>query len=171
MDEAGRQVDATTVRAAFDRALPEVYGYLFAHVGGSREVAEDLTQETLMAAVVQLRRGKAEGLSTPWLMAVAHNKLVDYFRRQASDRRKLSRSYERPDEEPDWDGTSTQPQVLAALASLPVSQRAALTLHYLDGLPVRDVARALRLSVHAAESLLARGRAGFKRHFLEMGDV
>ncbi len=40
----------------YDRALPEVYGYLAARCG-SASVAEDLTSETFLAAVNAVRRG------------------------------------------------------------------------------------------------------------------
>ena len=41
--------------------------------------------------------------------------------------------------------------------------RAALTLRYLDGLPVPEVARHLDRTVHATEALLVRARAAFRR--------
>ena len=40
--------------------------------------------------------------------------------------------------------------------------RAALTLRYLDGLPVPEVARHLDRTVHATEALLVRARAAFR---------
>ena len=49
------------------------------------------------------------------------------------------------------------------LASLPPHHRAALTLRYLDGLPVDEVAGHLGRSVHATESLLMRAKASFRR--------
>lgn len=39
----------------------------------------------------------------------------------------------------------------------------ALTLRYLDGLPVPEVARYLDRTVHATEALLVRARAAFRR--------
>ena len=56
-----------------------------------------------------------------------------------------------------------------ALDALPTSQRLAISLRYLDGLSVPEIARELSKSVHAVESLLARGRATFKQHYLEHG--
>jgi RNA polymerase sigma-70 factor (ECF subfamily) len=40
-----------------------------------------------------------------------------------------------------------------------------LVLRYFDDLAVPDVARALGKSVHATESLLARGRDGLRSHY------
>ena len=61
-------------------------------------------------------------------------------------------------------------RAIAALMRVPSPQREALTLRYLDGLSVPEVAAALNRSVSAAESLLARGRVAFRRGVLEAGD-
>jgi len=46
-------------------------------------------------------------------------------------------------------------------------QRLALTLRYLDGLSVPEVAEHLGRSVHATETLLARARAALRRIYLK----
>ena len=48
------------------------------------------------------------------------------------------------------------------LADLNPMQRAALTLRYVDDLPVGDVARLLGRSVHATETLLVRAKRAFR---------
>lgn len=68
-----------------------------------------------------------------------------------------------------WDEPGWRNRSLAALAALPQSQRQALVLRYLDDFPVPEIAAALGRSTHAVESLLARGRAGFKRAYSEAG--
>ena len=42
--------------ALYDRAVPQVYGYLLPRCGG-RRMAEDLTAETFLAAVSAVQRG------------------------------------------------------------------------------------------------------------------
>lgn len=51
------------------------------------------------------------------------------------------------------------------MGQLPVDQRIALLFRYLDGMSVREVAHAIGRSEKATESLLARGREGFRRAF------
>ena len=53
------------------------------------------------------------------------------------------------------------------LDRLGAHHRAALTLRYLDGLPVPEVARHLDRTVHATEALLVRARAAFRRIYGE----
>ncbi|MGH9194929.1 MAG: RNA polymerase sigma factor, partial [Acidimicrobiia bacterium] len=59
---------------------------------------------------------------------------------------------------------------LAALERLPGNQRSAMVLRYFDDLTVPEIAKAMHKSIHAVESLLARGRESFKRLYLESDD-
>src|SRR2546423_14164382 len=72
----------------YDRALPQVYGYLRARVPGDA-LAEDLTAETFLAAVQAVRKQPAPDLTVGWLVTVARNKLVDHWRRAAREERGL----------------------------------------------------------------------------------
>ncbi len=55
------------------------------------------------------------------------------------------------------------------LAGLGPHHRAALTLRYLDGLPVREVADLLGRTPGATEALLTRAKAAFRVHYEEKG--
>jgi RNA polymerase sigma-70 factor (ECF subfamily) len=151
----------------YDRALPEVYGYLL-HRCGNVALAEDLTSEVFLAAARSERNGSAE-LALPWLIAVARNKLVDYWRRREREERGLSMLAAAPAERTVV-ADGTEEHALEALDRLPAQYRAALTLRYVDGLSVPEVASQLDKSVHAAESLLARARNAFRALYLESRD-
>jgi RNA polymerase sigma-70 factor (ECF subfamily) len=73
------------------------------------------------------------------------------------------------DERDDFAMVLDRQQAIAALDALPASQRLVISLRYLDGLSVPEIARAVSKSVHAVESLLARGRATFNQVYLEHG--
>jgi Sigma-70 region 2 len=77
------------VLATYCLALPRVYGYLLARCG-SAALAEDLTGETLLAAVDASRRGGLTAVSTAWLVGVARHKLVDHWRRREREQRGLA---------------------------------------------------------------------------------
>jgi RNA polymerase sigma-70 factor, ECF subfamily len=165
-DAAALGGGAETLRALFDTALPSVYGYLIARCGRVA-VAEDLTAETFLAAADAVRRDDAAPVSTPWLIGVARHKLVDHWRRQAREERSL-RAAGDPDAPDDpWDVELDALQARATLEKLAPHHRAALTLRYLDDLPVPRVAELLDRSVHSAEGLLVRARAAFRRAYAE----
>jgi RNA polymerase sigma-70 factor (ECF subfamily) len=153
------------VVAIYRTALPRVYGYLLPRCGDA-SVAEDLTAETFLAAVTATRQGNLPEVNVGWLVAVARNKLVDHWRRLEREQRSLVAAEADVQESDDpWDEWFDTETVYAALARLSVPQRAALTLRYLDGLPVAQVAEHIGRSLHATETLLARSRGALRRQY------
>ncbi|MFG1920619.1 RNA polymerase sigma factor [Cryptosporangium sp. NPDC048952] len=142
--------------ALYDRALPDVYGYLRARCG-STALAEDLTGETFLAAVAAVRQGTSP--TAAWLVTVARNKLVDHWRREAREQRSLQ-VFERPDDP--WDARLDVLRAREVLQRLGPANRAALTLRYVDDLSVPEVARLLGRTRHATEALIVRARAAFR---------
>jgi RNA polymerase sigma-70 factor (ECF subfamily) len=150
-------------------ALPQVYGYLVLRCG-SVTVAEDLTAETFMAAVAATKQRRVSEMTVGWLVGVARHKLVDHWRRVAREQRGFAAvEQDRADVDDPWEDVLDADAALVALARLSVPQRVALTLRYLDGLSVADVAEHLERSVHATETLLARGRSALRRVYREGG--
>ena len=149
----------------YDAALPEVYCYLLARCG-TRALAEDLTAETFLAAVTACRRTPPPLPSTGWLIGIARHKLVDHWRATAREQRGL-RAVAEPEAPPDdpWDERLDALLAHEVLAAQSAPHRAALTLRYLDGLGVPEVARTLGRTVPATEALLTRARTAFRRSY------
>jgi RNA polymerase sigma-70 factor, ECF subfamily len=159
----------TVLLAMYERALPQVYGYLSARTS-SITVAEDLTSETFLAAADAVQRDAVPELTVAWLITVARNKLVDHWRREERDERRKFRLIESPVETEDDDETTERferARVHAVLTDLGAHHRAALTLRYLDGLSVPEVADYLGRTVHATEALLVRARRAFRARYHE----
>jgi RNA polymerase sigma-70 factor (ECF subfamily) len=156
------------VAAIYPVALPQVYGYLLPRCG-SVVVAEDLTAETFMAAVAASRRRPPPHVTVAWLIGIARHKLVDHWRRAEREHRGLAAAeQELPAAGDDpWHAVLDAQAAHAALLRLSLPQRTALTLRYLDGLPVAEVARHLGRSVHATETLLVRARSALRRVYRE----
>jgi RNA polymerase sigma-70 factor (ECF subfamily) len=162
-------IDEHAVLAIFDRALPEVYDYLL-HRCRERSVAEDLTSETFLAAVAEIRRNRCDDISVAWLIGIARHKLADHWRRRARDDRKLAAIADEPMSA--LTETPIEPgRAMSVLAMINPMQRAALTLRHIDGLSVPQVADVLGRSVHATETLLVRARAAFRRRYDECKDT
>ena len=168
--DASRLVDPDRFRAFYADALPRVYGYFYHRLGADPALAEDLTQDTFLTAVAELRRGTPVVAPVPWILGVARHKLLDHIRGQRRAGWMLLSWEDTVDDDtlvaPE-DDEVTRARAIAALAVVPSPQREALVLRYLDGFSVPEVAAALDRSVSAAESLLARGRVAFRRSFQE----
>jgi RNA polymerase sigma-70 factor, ECF subfamily len=147
----------------YDEALPHVYGYLLARCGDAA-LAEDLTAEAFLAAVHAVREPGAPGPSVPWLIGVARHKLADHWRQVAREKRGLHLLDGETEQIDDpWECAVERIRAREVLKQLGPHHQAALTLRYLDGLPVPEVARHLDRTVHATEALLVRARTAFRR--------
>jgi RNA polymerase sigma-70 factor, ECF subfamily len=147
----------------YDHALPEVYGYLRARCG-QRALAEDLTADTFLAAVDAERAGRGP-VTVAWLIGTARHKLVDHWRRREREERSLRLLEGGERREDPWDARIDRLRAEQVLEQLSTAHRAALTLRYLDDLPVPTVAALLGRSLHATEALLVRARTAFRKSY------
>jgi RNA polymerase sigma-70 factor, ECF subfamily len=160
--------DERAFRAWYEATLPRVYGYLFQRCGRDRDLAEELTQQTFVEALRSHARWDGRD-PVNWLIGIARHRLIDYLRGRERRERGLLRLFSLGQPQVTWVGPTEPDDALsAALANLPATQRAAITLRYVDDLPVREVARLLGRSESAVESLLSRGRDSLRRQYAEV---
>ena len=171
-------VDEQSFRIWYERTWPRVYGYIASRAAGDGALAEEITQQTYVAAIAGRAGFDGRSDSTTWLCAIARNKLVDHFRRldreERRGRRVVVRELNVRADAPStaWSAPEDRQLIELSLRTLPALQRAVLTLVALDGLSVPEVARAIGKSAAATQSLLARARDGFRRAWAkEVADV
>ena len=129
---------------------PRVYRMALALTGQEAD-AEDLAQETLMAALGAVAGFRGDSSESTWLYAI----LVRTSRRRA-----------RRDPPARESATARPPAVeeaLALLARLPEGQRKAAALFYVDDLSVAEVAKALGIPKATVRWRLFRARQVLKR--------
>ena len=131
-------------------------------------LAEELTQQTFVAAIDQRSRFDGRSDSVTWLCGIARHKLADHFRSIEREERRRIRMEIREihlDTEGDEPGVEDRLLIAETFRSLPPSQRAVLVFVVLDDLPVAEAARLLGKSRPATESLLFRARESFRRAY------
>lgn len=117
---------------------------------GSREIAQDSTQEAFARAFARWRRLSTQPWAGGWVMTTALNLC----------RRALRRTPETSataDPAPPAD-SELQIDVLDALRDLPLRQRQAILLYYLADLPVAAVAELMNASEGSVKTHLSRAR-------------
>lgn len=129
----------------FEQHREPVWRYCVAAVGPPH--AEDVFQETFLAALRAYDRRRAGTSASAWVMTIAHNKAMDHHR--AAARRALPVA-ELPEGAQHDDGRALDAGPWARVRTLPPKQRAALTLRYAADLTHAEVARALGCSEAAA---------------------
>jgi RNA polymerase sigma-70 factor (ECF subfamily) len=155
--------------AWYRRTVPRVFAYLRAR-SGDADLAEELCQETYLAAIAQ--RASYDGRSDTgvWLCGIARHKLADHFRRlERADRRRFHLEVREITlaSSPSPDPMTDRLAIGVALRSLPPLQRAMLTFTVLDGLSVAEAGRLIGKSHPAAQSILFRAREAFRQAYRE----
>lgn len=66
-----------------NRHQSKVFGFIFSKVK-DKDIANDIFQDTFMKVIKTLQSGKynEEGKFLPWVMRIAHNLIIDHFRKQ-----------------------------------------------------------------------------------------
>ena len=127
-----------------------------------REEAADALQDALLSAYRSADGYRGEARVSTWLHRIVVNACLDRARRRAARPTvPLPDGADVPDALPAPDPYGARDTVLdvrAALAALPVEQRAALVLVDVQGLPVEEAARVLGCPVGTVKSRCARGR-------------
>lgn len=137
--------DETAVRTLYARFGRPVYTLGF-RLLGSREAAEELTQDVFVTAWRKAARfDPTRGRLSTWLMTIAHNLAVDRLRRETGVRRPTLVLVE---DVPDVPGVDEErailerDQAVRALSTLTMAERTLLVRVYVGGLTAREIAEA-----------------------------
>ena len=148
--------------AAFCAHLhPSLYGALLLYCG-SRELAEDLTQEALLRVWRNWASVAAMDRPDRWALRVAFNLAKSGFRRLRVARRVAALADETSTRDPD---PTDAIALRTAIAALPTRQRAAVVLRYFNDLSVADTAAVLGCAEGTVKALTSQAVANLRRRF------
>lgn len=162
-------------RILYERHRPALLRYLTAQTGDPA-LAEDLTQETFLAAFEHLRDLEEGQSFEPWLYRIAQHRLRRAWKKRL--RRLVSLEawpasvglvapgLARSDDLADRCGE--RDAIQGAIDELSPALRAAFLLHDLEGRPAREIAVVLGISRVAAERQVSRARAAFRARYLAL---
>ncbi len=166
--------DEDAWRTWYDESFDDLDRYVRWRCGGRRDWADEIVQETWLAAVQRVRKfDPRQGGFLAWLRGIAANLLRNDIRK-----RRRRPKIERPadDEIEDRDAGSQEEnrrranRIAAALDGLSEREETVLRAKYLDGLSVAEIASAQGETPKAVESLLSRARLAFRNVYREQGD-
>ena len=126
------------------------------------DVADDLTQEVLIKVVKVLDEGRYtdKGRFLPWVLRIAHNRVLDYFRAQKQVKAVSessvgfdilgSKDLAVPSIEEDIIDEQRAEEVRALIEKLPEEQREVVKMRYYDGLSFKEIAEHTGVSINTA---------------------
>ena len=159
-----KQCDTDALGELYDRYSAKIYAYVLYHV--TTELAEDLTAGVFIKMLDAVRSSKAGKLVLGWLYRIAHNMIVDHFRRNgqrqylpldehlvAARRSCLNR------------GRNVDGEMLSeALLYLTEEQRLVIVYKFCEGFSNLQVAKLMGKTEGAIKSLQYRALASLRRY-------
>lgn len=146
----------------------------------TEEDLQDVVQETFIGVLKSAADYRGDSSLSTWILRIAHYKAIDALRRRkVVDKREEAIENMSSDEvsfvgdasadvEEDLVNEQDIGLVRKALAALDDDQREALTLRYVLGKRVDDVAATMKVSRRKAELLITRGRAALRERLAEL---
>jgi RNA polymerase sigma factor (sigma-70 family) len=145
-------------------------------LAGRVDVAEDLFQDTWVAAARNAHRLREDTQLGPWLFTIARNKYRNGLRFASFDERKRTNlgASERPAQSSPDDDAVVRQQIARLAASfrrLPVAHREVLILALVEGLETDEIAAVLGLRGDAVRKRLSRARAAITSSMQEVEEA
>lgn len=153
----------------YEKYHRELYLYIYS-LSRNHHIAEDLTQETFLKALLSLPEG--HGNIRAWLYMVARNLFFNY-REKASRNVSLEEEMERPVEEKDLLSNMIENerklQLYQALKKLDMKKREILLLQYFGDLPQKEIAAVLHITPENVRVLAYRAKKELKKYMEQQG--
>jgi len=160
-----RERDPKAFEAVHDAFNARLYNFL-ARLANSRDIAEDLLEETWLRLVAHASRLRPDTRLGPWLFTVARNLHTSYRRsRLIEDSGDVdamglwSRGSSIPSPLEAAEASELERRLAAALAALPTMYREAVLLVGIEGLRPSEAAEVCGISAQAMRQRLSRARA------------
>ena len=137
-----------------------VFGFIMSKIK-NKELADDLFQDTFVKVVNSLQKGKynEEGKFLPWVMRIAHNLIIDHFRREKKNK-KISNSSDFDIFDFISNGERTQDEDMIRkrvykdlndlVEFLPSNQKNVLKMRYYEDLSFKKISQKTDVSINTA---------------------
>lgn len=154
-----QQHDEAALTQLYEENFDRIYRYIVFKIG-ERTEAEDMTQQVFVCALKSISSFKWRGAPfSAWLMRIAHNQIVDYFRRKSKRMTvPLEKSLTKAT------GSDSDPQfmteqnleierLVSATKCLTKAQQEVISLRFAGELAISEVARIMGKSEGAVKAL------------------
>ena len=166
--ERASRAEPAALGAVYDQYADRIYAYIYRRVGQA-EVAEDLTGQVFMRMLEAIRRDQGWRSSfSGWLYRIAHNLVVDYYRRRGRvtlidiDEATPIRATE-GDPVRSTESLLNREQLRAALFQLTEEQAEVITLRFMEERSIAEVADLMDKTEGAIKALQYRAVLALRR--------
>jgi RNA polymerase sigma-70 factor, ECF subfamily len=152
--------DESALATLIKRHQSKIYGFIYSKVS-DRDVSDDIFQDTFIKVIKTLKSNSynEEGKFLPWVMRIAHNLVVDHFRR--NKKMPMHRETEEfsifsimTDNSPNVENRIITEQVesdlMRIIDELPADQREVLQMRIYQDLSFKEIADITGVSINTA---------------------
>jgi len=150
----------------YDEYFNKIYRYIYFRVNSQAE-AEDLTQEVFIKALQAIGSYKQrEAPFASWLFRIAHNQVIDHIRKKTKEKRaplEEATAVSMEDPVAITEQKTEVEELTAALKKLPPAQQEVISLRFIAGLHIAEVAKTLGKSEGTIKALQYNGTASLRK--------
>ena len=155
------QGDRSAISTLIAQHNSRVRDYIRTMVGDA-DLAADIAQETFIKAVAVIDEGRYNdsGKFLPWVLRIAHNKVIDHFRHTRNTTLVSESSagynllgtmrFSEPNAEERMEGLQVEGQIRSLVEALPDDQREVVQLRYFAGLSFKEIAEQTNVGINTA---------------------
>lgn len=166
--EAAKRGSKEAVEELIARSWPDVHRAAFLIVQ-DRGAAEDIAQETFLAAIDSLERFDRRRPLRPWLRRIAVNRALDHMKSAPRVREVSSELL--PEGHAGGPDAELSDEVLVALGKLDPQERALIVYRHLWGYGPSEIATNLEISTGAVRTRLHRALAKLRDNWTNEGET
>jgi len=160
-----RRRDPMAVAELYNTYADRIYSLVFNQVDRNREVAQDIVQETFVAALKSAAKFRGHSKIYTWLCSIANKKVSDFYRRQKRQAKYQTTKALELDQlggealaADAAESGERQEVTRQVLLGLPLHYRQVLILKYVEEMPVLEISQIMGRSPKSIEGLLTRAR-------------
>lgn len=162
--------DPDAAEQMYNANVDRVYSLVFNQVDRDHQVAQEIVQETFLAAVKSARYFYGRSSILTWLCSIANRKVADFYRRKKREAKHRVDYAVEPEQVPALDESAvslaesaeSSVAIRQALFSLPLHYRQVLVFKYIEGFSVSEISEIMVRSPKSIEGLLTRARKELK---------
>lgn len=160
--------DLEAVGVLYDSYAPKIFSYIYYRISDAN-AAEDLTGQVFLKMIEAIQTGKGWRTSfSGWLYRIAHNLVIDHYRKRGQA------TFSDLDDSPNIPANTRDPfqaaasildseALVQAINQLTEEQAQVLTLRFLEGLSIIEVAAIIDKTEGAVKALQYRAVASLRR--------
>ncbi len=166
--EQAKAYDVNALAEIYDHYEAKIYSYIY-HRVGSQPVAQDLTSQVFLRVLEAIQYQRAWDSSfSGWLYRIAHNLVIDHYRRRGRDTQvpiddlpMLPSHSEGPEHAAER--ALTAASLRNAINRLTEEQAQVVTLRFLEGLSITEVAELMGKTEGAIKAMQYRAVTSLRR--------